>query len=85
MPAGDGTGPMGQGSMTGRGAGFCADFGVPGYANGPRVVGFFSRFRPFGLFGRGVAPVAGSGRGRGRAGGRCFGRGGRRGRRSFGW
>jgi len=33
MPRGDGTGPMGMGSMTGRGAGWCAGFGAPGYAN----------------------------------------------------
>ncbi|NLO83785.1 MAG: DUF5320 domain-containing protein [Clostridiales bacterium] len=33
MPRGDGTGPMGMGPMTGRGAGFCAGFAVPGYAN----------------------------------------------------
>lgn len=33
MPAGDGTGPMGMGPMTGRGAGYCAGFGVPGFAN----------------------------------------------------
>ena len=33
MPAGDGTGPMGMGPMTGRGAGYCADYGMPGYAN----------------------------------------------------
>ena len=33
MPRGDGTGPMGMGPMTGRAAGFCAGFGVPGYAN----------------------------------------------------
>lgn len=33
MPRGDGTGPMGLGHMTGRGAGFCAGFAVPGYAN----------------------------------------------------
>jgi hypothetical protein len=33
MPAGDGTGPRGIGPMTGRGAGFCAGYGVPGYAN----------------------------------------------------
>ncbi len=31
MPGGDRTGPMGAGSMTGRGAGFCGGFGVPGY------------------------------------------------------
>ncbi|MCD6320336.1 MAG: DUF5320 domain-containing protein [Candidatus Desulfofervidaceae bacterium] len=33
MPAGDGTGPLGLGPMTGRGMGYCAGFGVPGYAN----------------------------------------------------
>ncbi|MHB1417217.1 MAG: DUF5320 domain-containing protein [Chloroflexota bacterium] len=33
MPRGDRTGPQGLGPMTGRSAGFCAGFGVPGYAN----------------------------------------------------
>ena len=33
MPFGDGTGPRGMGSMTGRGAGYCAGFGGPGFAN----------------------------------------------------
>ena len=33
MPFGDGTGPMGMGPMTGRGAGYCAGFNMPGYAN----------------------------------------------------
>ncbi|MCG9968664.1 DUF5320 domain-containing protein [Pelotomaculum terephthalicicum JT] len=33
MPRGDGTGPMRMGRMTGRGAGFCAGFAAPGYAN----------------------------------------------------
>jgi len=33
MPAGDGTGPAGMGPMTGRGAGYCAGYGAPGYAN----------------------------------------------------
>jgi hypothetical protein len=33
MPFGDGTGPMGLGPMTGRGGGFCAGFGMPGFAN----------------------------------------------------
>ena len=33
MPFGDGTGPMGLGPMTGRGAGFCAGFGRPGFTN----------------------------------------------------
>jgi hypothetical protein len=33
MPAGDGTGPMGMGPMTGRAAGYCGGYGEPGYAN----------------------------------------------------
>jgi len=33
MPRGDGTGPMGMGPRSGRGAGFCAGYNVPGYAN----------------------------------------------------
>jgi len=33
MPAGNGMGPRGMGPMTGRTAGFCAGFGVPGYVN----------------------------------------------------
>jgi hypothetical protein len=33
MPRGNGTGPMGMGSMTGRAAGFCAGSAMPGYAN----------------------------------------------------
>jgi len=43
MPFGDGTGPRGMGSMTGRGAGYCAGFGRPGFANpipGRRGFGF---------------------------------------------
>ncbi len=34
MPRGNGMGPRGCGPMTGRGAGFCAGYDVPGYANG---------------------------------------------------
>jgi hypothetical protein len=33
MPYGDGTGPAGIGPMTGRAAGFCAGYSVPGYMN----------------------------------------------------
>ncbi len=33
MPFGDRTGPMGQGPRTGRGAGFCSGYPVPGYMN----------------------------------------------------
>ncbi len=31
MPRGDRTGPLGNGPMTGRGAGYCSGSGVPGY------------------------------------------------------
>ena len=33
MPRGDGTGPAGLGPMTGRAAGYCAGFSVPGFMN----------------------------------------------------
>jgi len=33
MPRGDGTGPGGMGPMTGRAAGYCAGYSVPGFAN----------------------------------------------------
>lgn len=33
MPRGDRTGPAGMGPLTGRGAGYCAGFAVPGFAN----------------------------------------------------
>ncbi len=36
MPRGDGTGPIGMGPMTGRGAGFCAGFKIPRFKN-PRI------------------------------------------------
>lgn len=58
MPAGDGTGPRGMGPMTGRGAGYCAGYGVPGYAN--PVPGY-----GFGM-GRGRGGGWGGGWGRGR-------------------
>ncbi len=53
MPAGDGTGPMGMGPMTGRAAGYCAGYGVPGYTNSiaGRGFGFWGGGR--GFFGRG--------------------------------
>ncbi len=54
MPAGDGTGPMGMGPMTGRAAGFCAGFGTPGYANPIAGQGFGMGFgRGRGAWGRG--------------------------------
>lgn len=74
MPRGDGTGPVGAGPMTGRGAGFCAGYSVPGYMN--PGIGFgmgFGRGRGFGIrggFGRGYGFGRGLGFGRGRGFGR---------------
>lgn len=59
MPGGDRTGPWGAGPMTGRGAGFCAGYSVPGYMNP--------------AFGRGFG--GGRGRGFGRGFGMGGGRG----------
>jgi len=56
MPRGDGTGPMGMGSLTGRRLGYCAGYDVPGFAN------------PLGFgLGRGMAWGRGGGGGRGLA------------------
>ena len=60
MPGGDGTGPAGLGPMTGRAAGFCAGYSVPGYMNPIAGRGYFGWGR--GSYGRG----AGRGGGRGR-------------------
>ena len=35
MPGGDRTGPMGQGPMSGRGAGYCAGYNQPGWSSAP--------------------------------------------------
>ena len=59
MPRGDGTGPMGMGAMTGRGAGYCAGAGVPGVLNARPGRGFGAGFG----FGQ---RFAGRGGGRGR-------------------
>jgi hypothetical protein len=56
MPRGDGTGPAGMGPLTGRAAGYCAGYGMPGYANpwGGRMRGTFGwgrgRFWGYGGF-----------------------------------
>lgn len=50
MPWGDGTGPWGIGPMTGRRAGYCAGYPVPGYLN--PIPGFGRGFWGRG-FGRG--------------------------------
>lgn len=55
MPRGDGTGPAGMGSMSGRGAGYCAGFGTPGFVNRGAGLGRgFGRGLGFG-FGRAAA------------------------------
>ena len=41
MPRGDGTGPLGQGPRTGRAAGYCAGYNVPGYTNPAPGRGFW--------------------------------------------
>ena len=64
MPGGDRTGPAGLGPMTGRAAGYCAGYSVPGYMN--PIPG-----RGGGGFGYGRG--GGRGRGWGRGGGRGFG------------
>lgn len=70
MPGGDRTGPMGMGPMTGRGAGYCAGYGGPGYVNPI----------PRGGFGRGWRRGGrGGGWGRGWGGGWGGGRGWRHG------
>jgi len=55
MPGGDGTGPGGMGPMTGRAAGFCAGYPVPGYMNPVGGRGYWGWGRGFrgGGFGRG--------------------------------
>jgi len=49
MPGGDRTGPVGEGPMTGRGAGYCSGAGQPGYASSGRMP-YYGRG---GRFGRG--------------------------------
>jgi hypothetical protein len=46
MPRGDGTGPAGMGPMTGRAAGFCAGYPVPGYMNPAGGRGFWGSMLP---------------------------------------
>lgn len=64
MPRGNGTGPMGMGSMTGRGQGLCAGNNTPGAANGG---GWTGQGRGSGMgFARGCRGTGGGGRGLGR-------------------
>ena len=94
MPRGDRTGPAGMGPMTGRAAGFCAGFPVPGYinpilgragfyssgmaVNKPYAAGFYGYGMPYGGW-----AVQRFRRGFGFGGG--FGRGRGRGRSRFGY
>jgi len=91
MPGGDRTGPMGLGPMTGRAAGYCAGYPVPGFMN-PMPTGAFRGFGPAPYYGGAVSPYGfagypvgaypaflrfggGFGRGLGFGRGRSFGRG----------
>lgn len=69
MPRGNGTGPNGLGSMTGRGAGYCAGFETAGFANPGPGPG-----RGLGQAGAGLGLRRGA-RGLGRGAGRGAGRG----------
>ena len=61
MPGGDRTGPLGLGPMTGRRAGYCAGYPVPGFINP------FVGYRGYGLgFGHGFGRGMGRGMHRGR-------------------
>ena len=73
MPGGDGTGPNGMGSRTGRGLGYCAGYDSPGFTKGPgRGMG-----RGFGRgYGRGIGFGYGRGLTWGGRGTRWAGRGG---------
>jgi len=91
MPARDGTGPLGQGPRTGRGAGFYAGFAGQGYMNAIRrgAAGIPApRYAmvPYtgGVARRGYGGRMGGGRGLGRHRGRGLGRVGW-GRGRFGW
>jgi len=90
MPRGDGTGPAGMGPMTGRAAGFCAGFPVPGYMNpvmgraGFYGAGYGMPYVSYGMpYGGWGNPRLRRGFGFGRGFGRGWGRG--RGRGRFGY
>ena len=69
MPRGERTGPDGLGPMTGRRAGYCAGYSVPGYMNDvPRGGGGYG-------YGRGARWGYGGGYGRGYRWGAGYGRG----------
>jgi len=47
MPRGNGTGPGGMGPMTGRAAGYCAGYNIPGFANPISGRGFVGAGRDY--------------------------------------
>ena len=53
MPGGDRTGPAGMGPMTGRGAGYCSEYGTPGFASPVPGRGFGWGLGRGGGYGRG--------------------------------
>jgi Family of unknown function (DUF5320) len=59
MPFGDRTGPFGAGPRTGRGAGFCGGFGVPGSLNAGLGSRFWGRGRGGGRGWRNWFPASG--------------------------
>jgi len=88
MPAGDGTGPAGLGPMTGRAAGFCAGYPMPGYMNPVGMRGMVPAtgmypVTPYTAGGYGYIPGRWFGRGFGF--GRGWGRGRGRGRFGYWW
>ena len=69
MPRGDGTGPAGLGSRTGRGLGYCAGYDSPGFTKGPGGGGAWG-------YGGGSGYYPGRGMAWGRGGRGWWGRGG---------
>jgi len=61
MPRGDGTGPLGEGPMTGGAAGYCAGYAAPNFAKRPVFA--------LGAFGPRMGDGFGGGRGCGAGGG----------------
>ncbi|MEA3431353.1 MAG: DUF5320 domain-containing protein [candidate division WOR-3 bacterium] len=66
MPRGDRTGPAGLGPMTGRAAGYCAGYSVPGFMNPIPGGGYWRGVGRGGIpWGGGRGRIWGGGRGRG--------------------
>ena len=57
MPRGDGTGPFGQGPMTGRRLGYCGGYPTPGFTKGYGAGWGAGRRGPGFGWGRGAYPV----------------------------